>query len=300
MGHRTAVALGIIVPVVGAASWVAASESPSPTIHACVQRDSGQVRIIAANERCRRSESALDWNAEGPAGPSGAAGGNGPAGPKGDPGPKGDTGSKGDPGLKGDPGAAGPAGADGPAGATGTQGQMGPMGPQGDTGPAGADGPAGPAGAQGDMGPMGPQGNTGPAGADGLTGPAGAQGEMGPMGPQGNTGPAGATGETGPAGPQGDTGPAGPTGAPGISGWEQRTAFTTVSAGATASMTVRCTNGKQVFGGGFATPGTGTTIVESHPATVGPGQNPGWIVWARNSGAVDTTLTVYALCATAS
>ena len=246
MGHRTAVALGIIVPVVGAASWVAASESPSPTIHACVQRDSGQVRIIAANERCRRSESALDWNAEGPAGPSGAAGGNGPAGPKGDPGPKGDTGSTGYPGLKGDPGAAGPAGADGPAGAAGTQGEMGPMGPQGDTGPAGA------------------------------------------------------TGETGPAGPQGDTGPAGPTGAPGISGWEQRTAFTTVSAGATASMTVRCTNGKQVFGGGFATPGTGTTIVESHPATVGPGQNPGWIVWARNSGAVDTTLTVYALCATAS
>ena len=264
MGHRTAVALGIIVPVVGAASWVAASESPSPTIHACVQRDSGQVRIIAANERCRRSESALDWNAEGPAGPSGAAGGNGPAGPKGDPGPKGDTGSKGDPGLKGDPGAAGPAGADGPAGAAGTQGEMGPMGPQGDTGPAGATG------------------------------------ETGPAGPQGDTGPAGPQGETGPAGPQGDTGPAGPTGAPGISGWEQRTAFTTVSAGATASMTVRCTSGKQVFGGGFATPGAGTTVVESHPAAVTPGQNPGWIVWARNSGASDTTLTVYALCATAS
>jgi hypothetical protein len=73
-----------------------------------------------------------------------------------------------------------------------------------------------------------------------------------------------------------------------------------VSAGAIGNMTVRCTSGKQVFGGGFATPGAGTTIVESHPATVGPGQNPGWVVYARNSGAADTTLTVYALCATAS
>jgi hypothetical protein len=73
-----------------------------------------------------------------------------------------------------------------------------------------------------------------------------------------------------------------------------------VSAGGTASATVRCTSGKQVFGGGFATPGAGTTIVESHPATVAPGQNPGWTVWARNSAATDTTLTVYALCATAS
>ncbi len=72
-----------------------------------------------------------------------------------------------------------------------------------------------------------------------------------------------------------------------------------VPAGGTASAVVRCTSGKQVFGGGFATPGAGTTVVESHPATVAAGQNPGWIVWARNSSAADATLTVYALCATA-
>jgi len=224
MGHRTAVALGIIVPVVGAASWVAAGEDPSATIHACVQRDSGQVRIVSAAEACRRSETALEWNAEGPAGPAGAAG---PAGP------------------------------------------------------------AGAAGARGDMGPAGPQGDTGPAGATGDPGPAGPQGESGP------TGPGGLQGETGPAGP------AGPAGAPGISGWEQRTAFAVVSAGGTASAVVRCTSGKQVLGGGFATPGEGTTIVESHPASVAPGQNPGWIVWARNTSAAETTLTAYALCATA-
>lgn len=217
MGRRTAVALGIIVPVVGAASWVAASENPSPTIHACVHRETGQVRIVSAGEQCRRNETALEWNAEGPAGPAGA----------------------------------------------------------------GAEGVMGPAGPQGEMGPAGPQGDIGPAG------------------PAGDPGPAGPQGEPGPAGPAGPAGPQGPAGAGGISGWEQRTAFTMVSAGGIGSAVVRCTSGKQVFTGGFATPGTGMTIVESHPATVATGQNPGWIVWARNSGASDTTLTVYAVCATA-
>jgi hypothetical protein len=203
MGQRTAVALCIIVPVVGAASWVAASENPSPTIHACVHRETGQVRIVSAGEQCRRNETALEWNAEGPAGPAGAE----------------------------------------------AHGEMGPAGPQGE---AGATGPAGPAGPQGETGAMGP------------------------------------------------AGPAGPAGGGGISGWEQRTAFTIVSAGGIGSAVVRCTTGKQVFTGGFATPGTGMSIVESHPATVSTGQNPGWIVWARNLGPTDTTLTVYAVCATAS
>lgn len=229
MGHRTAVALAIIVPVAGAASWVAASESPSPTIHACVQRDSGQVRIVAAGEECRRTETALEWNSEGPAGPAGV----------------------------------------------GAQGEIGPAGPQGEPGPAG------------------PQGDAGAAG------PAGPQGETGAPGPAGPAGPAGPQGETGATGPTGPAGPAGPAGAGGISGWEQRTGFTIVSAGGTGSVVVRCTAGKQVFTGGFATPGVGMSIVESRPAPVVPGQNQGWTVLARNSGASDTTLTVYAVCATA-
>jgi hypothetical protein len=195
MGHRTVVALAIIVPVVGAAGWGwAGDDQPSATVHACVQRKSGQVRVVSAGERCRPNENALEWNVEGPAGASG---------------------------------------------------------------PAAPEGPQGPAGATGEPGPAGP------------------------------------------AGPQGETGPAGPAGPPGVSGWEQRTAFATVPAGGTASAVVRCTTGKQVFGGGFLAPGTGTSVVESHPATVSPGQNPGWIVWARNSSASESTLTVYALCAIA-
>ena len=212
MGHRTAVALGIIVPVVGAASWVAASEDPSPTIHACVQRDSGQVRIVSAGEQCRRSETALEWNAEGPAGPAGAAG---PAGP---------------------------------------------AGPQGDTGPAGAAGQPGRDGAGGAPGRHWP-GRTRRVIPD-------RPGRKAKRGPPDR--PAPGRGRRCRA-----RRASGPAGAPGISGWEQRTAFATVSAGGTASAVVRCTSGKQVFGGGFGTPGAGTTIVESHPATVAAGPEPG-------------------------
>jgi hypothetical protein len=61
---------------------------------------------------------------------------------------------------------------------------------------------------------------------------------------------------------------------------------------------VRCSAGKQVLSGGFASPGAGVNVLESHPASVTGGLNPGWFVWARNSGAAETTLTVYALCAT--
>ena len=225
MGHRTAVALGIIVPVVGAASWVAASENPSPAIHACVHRETGQVRIVSAGDQCRRTETALEWNAEGPAGPAGEVG---------------------------------------------------------------------PAGSQGEIGPAGPKGDPGPAGPQGETGPGGPHGEPGATGP---AGPAGPQGETGPAGPAGPPGPGGGTG--GISGWEQKTASTIVSAGKPGSVIVRCSTGKQVFTGGFGTSGLEMSILESHPATVASGQNPGWVVFAHNKGTSDATLTVYAVCATA-
>ena len=165
----------------------------------------------------------------------------------------------------------------------------------------GAGGPAGPAGAagpQGEVGPAGPPGDTGPAGSQGEIGPAGPQGEAGPAG---LPGPAGATGDPGPAGPQGEPGP---PGAPGISGWENVTSSAVaVPAGATRSAVIRCPTGKQVFGGGFGTPDAGTTVLESRPllgpAPGDPRSIPGWIVWARNSSSTDTTLTAYALCATA-
>ena len=52
-------------------------------------------------------------------------------------------------------------------------------------------------------------------------------------------------------------------------------------------------------GANAGAPGTGATVVESHPIFTPSTLSPAWIVWARNSGA-DSTLSVYALCATAS
>src|SRR5439155_21032301 len=73
MGHRTAIALAIIVPVVGSATWVWASEDDqqSSEIHACVQRRSGQLRIVGQGDRCHSDEASITWNTAGPAGAAG-------------------------------------------------------------------------------------------------------------------------------------------------------------------------------------------------------------------------------------
>lgn len=49
----------------------------------------GSIRIVDANEDCKKNEVALDWNIQGPAGPQGLQGEPGPAGP---PGPSGVSG----------------------------------------------------------------------------------------------------------------------------------------------------------------------------------------------------------------
>jgi hypothetical protein len=104
-----------------------ASEAQIPSngvIYACVRldrdKDEGRlVRLVAADERCRRHETRIRWNVAGPAGPQGPAGEQGPAGP---PGPQGE------------------------AGPTGLQGEVGPTGPQGPSGISGIAGLTCPAG----------------------------------------------------------------------------------------------------------------------------------------------------------
>jgi hypothetical protein len=93
-------------------------------------------------------------------------------------------------------------------------------------------------------------------------------------------------------------------GASGISGWEQVvSAAVSLPAGGTKSAVARCPAGKQVFGGGYTSPGSGATVVESHPVfgpvTGDSRTTPGWIVWARNPSGPDSTLTAYSLCALA-
>jgi hypothetical protein len=50
-------------------------------IHACVNKNSGAIRIVGANSTCSLKETALDWGIVGPAGPQGDQGLQGPPGP---------------------------------------------------------------------------------------------------------------------------------------------------------------------------------------------------------------------------
>jgi hypothetical protein len=91
-------------------------------IYACVRMDgdadsSKTLRLVAANEPCKRNEVRVQWNTTG-----GSQGPTGPQGAQGPTGPKGPTGATGASGSQGDTGA---------AGATGATGGTGPAGPQG-------------------------------------------------------------------------------------------------------------------------------------------------------------------------
>jgi hypothetical protein len=138
------VAIGVMSRVPSAkADSSSASSTPSGVIYACIQGgddDDGKVRIVSKPNACRKRESAISWNVQGPAGPAGAAG------------PKGATGSPGAPGQQGIPGVQGvqgTPGAQGIPGAPGQQGAPGVQGSKGDTGPAGPPGPPGPKGEPG-------------------------------------------------------------------------------------------------------------------------------------------------------
>ena len=89
---------------------LAAADSASGIIHACVHRENGRTRIVAPGVACHESERLVVWNVVGPQGPAG------PVGPQGATGPQ------------------------GLAGQIGPEGPAGPMGPQGPPGPPGSGG----------------------------------------------------------------------------------------------------------------------------------------------------------------
>jgi len=144
---RTTVVLLVTLLAAGVTTWVVSAHGGDTNlIHACVKSARqnndddkakgenadkakvklGPIRIVGADEDCKKNEVALDWNIQGPPGPQGPQGDIGPAGPQ---------------GVQGDPGPAGQPGAQGPTGPTGPPG---PQGLQGNPGPAGLQGPPGP------------------------------------------------------------------------------------------------------------------------------------------------------------
>lgn len=133
-----ALALGACAAAVAGVAY--GSTGTGGVINACAKArgaeegQRGALRVVSAPGDCKKNETALSWNEEGPAGARGPAGPAGPAGPEGPAGPQGET------------------------GATGAQGERGPVGPQGEAGPAGPQGERGETGATGPGGPAGPSG----------------------------------------------------------------------------------------------------------------------------------------------
>ncbi len=73
---RTILAVGaiLIVTLVASGTWVLAHEGDTDLVHACVNGESGAVRVVAPEDKCSKKETSLDWSIQGPAGPQGAQG----------------------------------------------------------------------------------------------------------------------------------------------------------------------------------------------------------------------------------
>ena len=111
MKSKLSLTLGVLA-ILGIAISAAAPNASS-IISACVNKNSGSLRIAT---KCLKTETALKWNQFGEQGLQGL------------PGEKGETGAQ---GLKGETGLTGPAGPAGPAGMSGGSGPSGLQGPTG-------------------------------------------------------------------------------------------------------------------------------------------------------------------------
>ena len=108
MSLRRKLLRAVLLAVVPAFS--VASAHAADTIHACVQKHSGDTRIVKPGQPCRPFEQLVVWNVTGPQGPSGPSGPQGVTGPQG---PQGPDGPQGPQGAEGPPGPAGPGGGGG-------------------------------------------------------------------------------------------------------------------------------------------------------------------------------------------
>ena len=114
---------------------------------------------------------------------------------------------------------------------------------------------------------------------------------VGQVGPQGPQGAAGAQGPQGAKGDKGDQGAPGAAGVSGVSAYDVVSVNATLAASGTSSTTAQCPAGKNVLGGGVS-PGLGN-VERSSPTN----SNTAWTARVKNTAAVNTSMTVYAVCA---
>ena len=129
--------LAIVVGGIGTSASVQATNDAN-TIHSCVKKN-GDVNILLGDGKkhkdneCKKKDTQLDWNIQGPQGPAG---------------PQGSAGA--------DSTVVGPSGRQGPVGPAPTVvGPSGPSGPHGPSGPAGTRGGGGPKSIDIDLGSIG-------------------------------------------------------------------------------------------------------------------------------------------------
>lgn len=125
---------GVVIGATLVAPAIAARDAARapvvPRVFSCVTTDTGDIRIVNADDTCLVGEQRLVWNQRGLPGPRGKEGPQGKQGPQG---PQGPQGAQGPQGVSG---ATGPQGPQGPQGLPGDVGNPGPQGPEGPIGPS--------------------------------------------------------------------------------------------------------------------------------------------------------------------
>jgi len=112
-GHLGRIVLAVVMLVVGVGlgmGTMAVASGDGEVYHACVNPNSGTIKMVDADKACNKHDTRMSWNQRGPQGLAGEQGIPGERGPEGPEGPQ---------GLQGEPGPAGPVGATGPMGAGG-------------------------------------------------------------------------------------------------------------------------------------------------------------------------------------
>lgn len=101
MRVATLVGLGVLLMT----AFAATAEANATVIYACIAKTSGAARIVSKTAKCKKGESKLSWNAQGPAGATGETGTTGATGKEGSAGKEGGPGKEGTPGKNGTNGA---------------------------------------------------------------------------------------------------------------------------------------------------------------------------------------------------
>jgi hypothetical protein len=71
---RPALATLIASAALGLSGFALTPGAAASTIYACVRKGGGSVRVVSRHARCRRGETKLSWNSQGPERPLGPAG----------------------------------------------------------------------------------------------------------------------------------------------------------------------------------------------------------------------------------